>query len=71
MIAKYAGKCKCGASFKRGAEIEYSRATRQVIACQASGCGPTDRGRLECGMLDPNNSFDQRYEDDCARQCGL
>jgi hypothetical protein len=34
--ARFAGRCRCGAEFERGARIEYDRATRRVVACP--GC---------------------------------
>lgn len=55
--ARYAGRCNCGASFKR----------ERVTACpkcnhEQASQGPSDR------QPDP---VDTAYEDQCAAACGL
>lgn len=62
MSAKYAGQCQCGACFSRGATIDYSRASRRIVACsQCSGkAREPDLARM----------VDMAYEDSCRDACG-
>ena len=64
MQSKYRGMCQCGASFPRGASIEYDRQSRRVTACpkcNISGQKPApDMARI----------FDMAFEDQCRDACG-
>ncbi len=59
MNARYAGRCRCGAEFSRGAAIIYDRAARAVVGCFA------------CKQAPQSDHHDMAYEDQCAAACGL
>lgn len=60
IAARYAGRCRCGASFSRGASIQYDGAVRAVVGCYA--CKPAHERA---------DASDLAYEDQCAQACGL
>ena len=62
MNARFAGTCRCGASFEKGAVITYDRRIRQVTAC------PTCSDKRAEGAL--ADQFDRDFEDQCAAACG-
>lgn len=64
MQSKYRGLCQCGASFPRGASIEYDRGARRVTACPACKKPAADAGP------DLAQMFDMAYEDQCRDACG-
>jgi hypothetical protein len=68
MESKYSGKCICGASFKRGAIIQYNGGLRKVTACPT--CRPDQAKQGPSDKWEPDYS-DIAYEDQCAARCGL
>lgn len=75
MNAKYAGTCQCGATFGKGATINYDRGIRKVTACPT--CKPSSAAlapRWDTGRPNPRytpDASDTAYEDQCAARCGL
>ena len=74
MSARYAGHCLCGASFGRGATINYNRARRRVEACP--GCNPTAAAMAPAWVPERKRPWyadpiDTAYENQRAAACGL
>jgi hypothetical protein len=72
IVARYRGKCQCGAGIQRGAVIQYDRGRKAVTACarcdpRQAAQGPTDRATDPAGY----DASDMAYEDQCAAACGL
>lgn len=64
IIAKYPGTAKDGTTVRKGDRIAYCTRTRKVLT--------SDPARLE--QIEGEQiaaEHDMRWEDDCARRCGL
>ena len=57
MNAKFAGRCKCGASVGRGERMYYQRSARMIVQCMSCNKHGDD-----AGMRDYTD-VDGRYED--------
>ena len=64
--AKYSGKCKCGSTFRKGAKVEYNRATRMIESCPNCKADFSGEESIDLGRM-----FDMAYEDQCRDACGL
>lgn len=67
MESRYAGRCACGNSFRRGAVIKYDYGIRKVTGCMAC-----DKAQCVQGPSDNHPDYsNMAYEDQCAAACGL
>jgi hypothetical protein len=85
IVVKYAGKCAgCGAEIKAGESAVYQPAYGRAGCDDSACCGHLGRKASVC-RLDAfrelraqaavndyaGDGLDERWEDDCARRCGL
>jgi len=75
--AKFAGKCACcGRRVYRGESVVWNMVARAVshVACHGAKFGNVSAtvAGVDHGANDyAGDGLDSRYEDDCARACGL
>ena len=86
ILAKYAGSCACcGAAIKAGERVHFypvgtiaGRTTSAIahvggLDGDSARCSAELRKNFEARAVNDytGDGLDARYEDDCARQCGL